>query len=88
MVMFISDFIVDRERSRRHCSGEAIVLQSHRMRVQGEIQIRYDERETWGPESVSTLLVAPTKYEETAIEKTVSLLKYIFLTSSRRSKTL
>lgn len=78
--MFISDFIVDRERGRRHCSGEAIVLQSHRMRMQGEVQIRHDKREICRPESVSALLVAPTKHEETAIEKTVSSLKYIFLT--------
>lgn len=79
--MFISDFIVDRERGRQHCSGEAIVLQSHRMRMQREVQVRHDKRETCGPESVSTLLVAPTEHEETAFEKAVSSLKYIFLTS-------
>lgn len=76
MVMFISDFIVDRERGRRHRSGEAIVLQSYGMRMPEEVPVRHDKRETRGPESVSTLFVASTKHKKTTVERAVSI--YIF----------
>lgn len=75
LVMFIPDSITDCNRGWWQRSGEAIVLQSHGMWMQGEVQVWHDERETGGPESLSALsaLVAPSKHEKTAVEKTVSL---------------
>lgn len=73
MVMLISDFIVDRECGWQYSSGEAIVLQSYGMRMQEKVPVRHDKRETRGPESVSTLFVAPTKHKETTVERAVSI---------------
>jgi len=72
LAIFIPDFA---DYGRGSCQrGEAIVLQSHAMRMQGEVRVRHDERETHGPESLpASILVASSKHEKTAVEKTVSL---------------
>lgn len=85
--MFIPDFIADHERGWCQRSGEAIVLQSHGMRMQGEVRVRHDQRETRrGPESLSapSVLVASSEHEKTAVKKTVSSRKSTFNNPQRR----
>lgn len=72
MVMFISDFIVDRGRVRPQRSEEATVLQSYGMHMREEVP-RHDKRETNGSESESRVYVASTKHKKTTVETAVSI---------------